>query len=212
MSLLDQILGPLEIALNRALSHSPEALAELDGERDALGLYMRDLAWGFRLYPVGHGVQLLPGNEASRAQVSTSLVGLARLMAGEDPRTMGDALRLEGDAEYAERIVTALRSARIDLQAEIENLLAPLGGAQLATQLGQGLKQVMDFGRQGLRGLLTGAASASSNAASAIPEQDAQLADAKQTREWMDQVDESALTLDRLEARISRLEKRRATS
>ncbi|MGJ8668394.1 MAG: SCP2 sterol-binding domain-containing protein [Oceanococcus sp.] len=215
MSLLDQVLGPLEIALNKALSASPQALAELDGAQDALALELRDIGWSFRMIPVTHGVQLLPGHEDARATVSTSLVGLARLFAGEDPRAMGEALRMQGDAEYADRIMTALRGARIDLQAELSSLLGPLGASGLGAQLTQGAKGLLDFGRQSLQSLLVGSDSTASSAAAVDPDQqqsllaEGQAADAKQTHQWMDEVDDTATALDRLEARIGRLENQR---
>ena len=199
MSILDQILGPLEIGLNRALGSSPSALQTLRESHGALALQFRDLGWGFRLAPTVHGLQLLPGTEGARAGVSTSLVGLARLMAGEDPREMGDALRLEGDAEYAEQIMAAIRSARFDLESEISSLLGPV----LGSRLGQGVKDALDFGRQSLRSLLLGDRGTQTGPDSG----DAQLADPQATREWMDAVDDTAAALDRIEARIARLER-----
>ena len=214
MALLDQVLGPLEIALNKTLAVSPQALAELDGAGDAMALELRDLAWSFRLIPVNHGVQLLPGQEGARATVSTSLVGLARLFAGEDPRAMGEALRMQGDAEYAQRIMDALKGARIDLQAELSSLLGP--GEAMGSQLIQGAKGLFDFGRQSLQSFLVGTVSdaASSTASSASSEQqqllqEGQAADPKETRQWMDDVDDCVTALDRLEARIARLENQR---
>lgn len=216
MALLDQVLGPLEIALNKALNTSPQALAQLDDTRDAMALELRDLGWSFRIIPVNHGVQLLPGQDDARATVSTSLVGMARLFAGEDPRAMGDALRLDGDAQYAEHIMQALRGARIDLQAEISSVLGPLGGDGLGAQVAQGARGLLDFGRQSLQSLLLGQAAADSNSttgAAAHEEaallQEGQAADPQQTRQWMDEVDDAATALDRLEARIARLENRR---
>ncbi len=211
MALLDQVLGPLEIALNRVLHSSPQALAELDDADEPLALELRDLGWGFRIVPVSHGVQLLPGTDQARAGISTSLVGLARLFAGEDPRSMGEALRLQGDAEYAERVTSALRSARIDLQAELSSLLGPLGAEGLGAQLGEGARSLLDFGRQSLQALLLGSASPAATASTeeGVVRQQGEAADPGQTRAWMDEVDEMVTALDRLEARIGRLEHRR---
>ena len=212
MALLDQVLGPLEIALNRALAASPQALAELESAADAVALELRDLGWSFRMIPVSHGVQLLPGQDAARATVSTSLVGLARLFSGEDPRAMGEALRLQGDAEYAEHIMTALKAARIDLQAELSSLLGPLGADRLGAQLAQGARGLLDFGRQSVQSLLLGGSPASSAASTQeqqILDSQGQAADPQQARQWMDDVDDAALALDRLEARIARLENQR---
>lgn len=216
MALLDQVLGPLEIALNKALNASPQALAELDDAHEAVALSFRDLAWGFRIIPVKHGVQLLPGVDDARATVSTSLVGMARLFAGEDPRAMGDALRLDGDAQYAERVMQALRGARIDMQAEISSLLGPLGADGLGSQVLQGARGLLDFGRQSLQSLLVGQVSATANNSEVAADettallQQGQAADPQQARLWMDEVDDTATALDRLEARIARLENRRS--
>ena len=211
---LNQILGPLEIALNRTLSRSPDALVQLEGMRDAVCIQLRDVGWAFRMFPVAHGVQLLPGNEGARVTVSTSLVGMARLVAGEDPRAMGDALNMQGDAEYAQRLMDALRGARIDLQAEITSLLGPVFGSGVGAQVGQGLRGLMDFGRNSLQSLLLGERAESSPSASSDDRRqlsaEGQAADPAQTRAWMDDVDDAATALDRLEARIARLESRRA--
>ncbi len=202
MALLDQILGPLEIVLNRALATSPEATALLAEQREPVALYFRDLDWGLRIYPAPHGVQLMPGSSAARATLSTSLVGLARLMAGEDARTMGTALQLQGDAEYAEQIMSALRQARIDLETEITSLLGPV----LGSGLGQGLSGLLAQGRQGLRTLLLGAGHDAAVSAGADA---GELAAPEQVHAWMDQIDELATALDRLDARVARLERQR---
>lgn len=196
MALLDQILGPLEIALNRALGSSPQALEQLGASQEPIALYFRDLAWGFRLQPCAHGLQLLPGMGESRSAVSTSLVGLARLMAGEDPREMGQALVLEGDAEYLEAFLGNLRQARIDLEAEITALLGPV----LGSRLGQGIRDLLNIGQQSLKTLLQGEVQKAQGAG------DAGLADIQEAGEWMDAVDDAATALDRLQARIERLE------
>lgn len=195
MSMLDQVLGPLEVAINRALGASPRSLEVMRSSDEPVALYFRDLGWGFRIAPTAHGVQLLAGIDSARAALSTSLVGLARLLAGEDPRAMGSALVMEGDAEYAERLLGALRSARIDLEGELSGLLGPL----LGERLGQGLKGLLGFGRDSLRSLLLGGGGGA----------DGQLADANEARAWMDGVDDAATALDRIEARIARLESRR---
>lgn len=202
MALLDQVLGPLEIVLNRALGASPQALAALEGAQEPVALELRDLGWAFRMTPVSHGIQLLPGGEPARAGVSTSLVGLARLGAGEDPRAMGAALQLNGDAEYAERVLGALRDARIDLQAEVRTVLQPVLGSQVGAQLGQGLRGLLDFGRNSVRELLLGRASEQSGE----PMDGGEAADPEQANAWMDEVDDVANAVDRLEARIRRLE------
>ncbi len=195
MAILDAVLAPLEIALNKALTASPAALQQLAGEQQSLALYFRDLAWGFRLQPTVHGLQLQAGLGESRAAISTSLVGLARLLAGEDPRAMGDALVLEGDAEYAERLLGALRHARFDLEAELGALLEPLGAAGL----GRGLRNWAERGRRGLAGLLLGEVQRG-------PESGGGLANGEEVRRWMDEVDDLAVSLDRLEARVLRSE------
>lgn len=200
MAWLDQVLGPLEIALNRALALSPEARAQLAGSADPVGLYFRDLGWGLRLFPTAQGVQLMAGVEGVRALTSTSLVGMARLLAGEDPRTMGSALGLEGDAEYAERIMAALRTARIDLAGELRGLV----GSVLGDGPAQGLRSLLDGGRASLRSLLLGGAGQGRD----VPAS-AALAEPEPVRHWMDEVDEAVTELDRLQARIERLERRR---
>lgn len=198
MALLDQILGPLEIALNRALGASPRVLEELSASPDPVALYFRDLGWGFRLQPCAQGLQLLPGMGDARSAVSTSLVGLARLMAGEDPRAMGSALVLEGDAEYLEALLSNLRQARIDLETEIVSLLGPTLGARL----GQGLREVFSLGQQRFKSLLQGEVEQASGAGAG----QGGLADADDAGAWMDAVDDAAMALDRLEARVARLE------
>lgn len=189
--LLDGLLGPLEIAVNRALAASPEALEALAAERDALGLELRDLGWRFTLCPVPHGIALAPGDEKARAAVSTSLVGLARLAAGEDARTMGEALRLSGDAEYAQQFFDIFRDAGVDLKAELGSLLGP----DLVQRAGSLARELLGGGRQALRSALFGTAGGGDELATGLAQ-------------WMEEVDELAVDMDRAEARVSRLETR----
>lgn len=187
MALLDGLLGPLEIALNRVLATSPQALEVLAAERDALQLSLRDLNWSFQLAPVKHGLVLTPVGTTPRASISTSLVGLARLAGGEDARSLGAALRIEGDAEYAEQIFTALRGAGVDWQAEMASLLGP-------GLLGR-TRGWLDGGRDLLRDWLQHNAHAELVAA---PDSAADVS--------MDALDQLAMQIDRCEARLARLE------
>lgn len=200
MAWLDQTLGPLEIAINRGLATSPDALAALARESGALSITLRDLGWSFSLCLVPHGFALMPGQAAgSRAQVSTSLIGLARLFAGEDLPSLGSALVLEGDVEFAQRLLEILSRARVDLEAEIGSRLR----AFTPPGLGDSLAGLLGPARESLRGLLRGPAAKSiAKSADLPPPED--------LRDWMRQVDELALQVDRLEARAARLAQRRS--
>jgi ubiquinone biosynthesis protein UbiJ len=134
---------------------------------------------------------------------------------------MGGALTLEGDAEYAAHLMSIMRSARFDLEAELRSLLGPILnsglGLSLSQNVGQGVTDVISAGKQGLQSLLfgrppralssAGLPDAEQAALSARP--DGELADSEQTHVWMDEVDHAASALDRLEARLARLEQRR---
>ncbi len=195
MKALDLALPPLEIVLNRYLGSDPESLARMAALAPRnLNVELVDLAWSFCIQPVMHGVQLCAPDSGASAQVSTSLTALGRLMAGEDARGLGGRMRVTGDVEFAELLFQILRGTAFDLEAELEKLLGPVA----AVRVGQGLRELLTFGRRAAAGLFDDGARYLRDESGALPA-------AVEVEEWMDAVDELRSGVDRLEARLHRV-------
>ena len=193
------LCATLEVALNRSLRQEPEVLEEcarLEGR--VIGLRLTGPDWDFFIEFMPTGVRVLPQFERA-ADVSVSgapalvlRIGL-RAAAGETGLPQG--LRVEGDPELLLRFQRLLARAGFDP----EELLEPLIGGPAAHRVVQGLGQFFGWGRKT-------AGTLALDTAEYLREETRDLARREDVEEWMNQVDTLRDGVERLEARLRRLE------
>lgn len=198
------ILSAIETAFNAWLKLDGEALprfAELDGKIIRFHITGFDLNLYF--LPAPSGIQVL-GNypdEAAGGIVDATIHGspiaLIRLStstnAGE--AMLKSDIEIEGDMQVAEKFSAILRDVDIDW----EELLSKLVGDIVAHQAGQTTRNVAGWLKETRESM-------KQNTAEYISEESGlSLADAEMS-EFMDQVDEVRMGVDRLEARIKLLQ------
>ena len=199
MRLPDSMLAPLEIGLNRYLADDPVALSSLADLKDrviALRLREFDLQFFMRLH--GGGVQVMAECEGEPdARIETSGPALARAFLQPDSQqelTLSGGIDVDGNVELVQDFLAILRNTDFDP----EEWLAQRIGDVAAYRAGQFLRGVLDFGRSGLENLMQG-----SNRY--LREETGDLVEREETRQWMNDVDDLRSAVDRVEARIQRL-------
>lgn len=201
MQLPDPILGAFEIALNRYLSLDAEALracGELADRRIAIHLREFDLtAW---LLPGPQGVQVLASSEqAADVTLSGSLPAFARLMWPQTEQAellLSGAVKVDGDMELAQAFAALLRRVHFDFE---ELLAAPFGGVA-AHGVGSFMRNAFGFGRNAAQVL-------GRDTAEYLREETRDLVHRADVQKWMDGVDGLRDGVERLEARLRRLQR-----
>ena len=187
----------LERALNRMLALDAEAqqgLAKLDGQRVGLKLVDPPIALSIRV----EGNQLRvgpPTDEESDLDISASIGAVvSRLLPSRDKRPPSGKLRVNGDAELAQRLQKLAQGFDPDWQQPFVDVFGEVIGVQIA----KGLRDALRWGqRQG--GHFT------RDVVDYLTEESRDLAHKIEIEDFNDAVDKLRGNGDRLEARIKRL-------
>lgn len=194
------LCATLEVGLNRYLRLDEDALAEcakLDGR--AMELRVTGPEWSFFIEFYSGGVRVMPEHEGEAdVSVAAAPAVLARLafktLQGDSGLPAG--LRVQGDPELLTRFNALLSRIGFDPQ----ELLAPIVGAAAAQRVTQGLGGLLGWTRKT-------AGTLALDTAEYLREETRDLARREDVEEWMDAVERLREGTDRLEARLSRLEK-----
>jgi ubiquinone biosynthesis accessory factor UbiJ len=193
------LCGAAEIALNRYLRLEPAVLedcAKLHGRWIEFTLRGPDLVLALEFMP--DGVRVV-GEAAQKPDVRivgtpTALIGALRHVNG-DATGIPAGLVVEGDVELLDRFGDLIRRVGFD-PAE---WLAPVLGGAAAHRLVGGLRRAFDWTRSNGRRM-------ADHGAEYLREESYDLARGRDVAEWMHEVDDARDALERLEARLRRLE------
>lgn len=199
------VCAGLEIALNRYLQIEPAALAECAAlAKHSIAFELEGLDWQLFIEFDARGVSVI--NERVQP-ASVRLIGpppafarMATKLAGGDA-ALPAGLRVVGEAEVLQRFRRLLGSVGFDL----EEWIAPLIGDGAAHRAAQGLKSLLNWGRDSGNTM-------AQNTAEYLVEETRDLARGVDVMEWMDQVDRLRERADRIDARIARLERNKKNS
>lgn len=189
-----------EIALNRYLRLEPaviEDCARLQGRCMEFALPAAHLSLAVEF--IDGGVRVFP-EFPTPADVRVSgtpgaLVAALRHVASSQPGPP-TGLEIEGDAELLNEFRRML--ARVGFDPE--EWLAPLLGGAVSHRLLGGLRRMFDWTRGSARRV-------ADNSAEYLREETYDLARARDVDAWMNEVDDAREALDRIEARLRRLER-----
>ena len=196
------LLAGLESAVNRYLALDPATLARLAPlSGKVVALELRGLNLTFYLAPHAGGLHLL-GDYAGTPDtvISGAPFSLARLGAGRERGALfkGD-VQVRGDVEVGQRVEAVLREIDIDWEEQLSRLV----GDVAAHQMGVALRGMRAWGAQGLDNL-------GRDAADYLQEESGQLPRREELDEFLAAVDAVRSDVDRLAARVKRLETRLA--
>lgn len=190
-----------EIALNRYLRLEASVIedcARLAGRCIELRLATADMALVIEF--IATGVRVLPtAPMPAEVRVSgppTALLGVLRRAATGDT-TLPRGVTVEGDAE----LLQSFRSMLARVGFDPEEWLAPFLGGAVAHRVIGGLRRLFDWGRGN-------AGRVADQGAEYLREESYDLARGRDVDSWMNEVDDTREQLDRLEARLRRLETR----
>jgi ubiquinone biosynthesis protein UbiJ len=196
------LLTRLEDTLNRNVAESRRAQAlcrQLDGR--VVSLLVEGTPLEFHFAANGGRIALASRHDGP---VDASLSGTPiALLALAGPRAegalRGGGVRIEGDAEVAQKFRDLLSHARPDFEAE----LARVVGDVAARRLSNVVRGVLDWGR-------TAGESLASNVVEYLQEEGRDLPTRTEAEEFLAGVDRLRDDAERLEARIAQLESKRA--
>ncbi len=199
MRLPDSLLAPLEIALNRYLGEDPDALARLAAfEGQVMAIHFREMGFSCYLRPHAGGFQVMGDySDNPVATVNTTVPVLARSLLSDDKGrslVLSGEIRLEGDTDVAESLLTILRDADFDPEEWLSRHIGDIPAYRVG-QLFRGLFS---------RGQKT-AESVSQDAVKFLRDDSRELVARTETQGWLEQVDVLRTDVDRIEARIKRL-------
>lgn len=195
------LCAALEIALNRYLALEPEVqadFAKLEGR--VLLLHAQGPEWEFYLCPGPSGVTVLDafdGKPDVRISARPAAL-LRRAFGGAEAGGSGHSgVSVEGDADLLQRFSTLV--ARVGFDPE--EWLAPWLGGGAAHRVGQGLRDLLGWGR-------ASAATLALDTAEYLREETRDLPHRADVERWLGGVDELRRRAEQLAARLARLERR----
>ena len=193
------LLFRLEELLNRNVAESRRAQAlcrQLDGR--AIELEVRDTP--FRLYMEARDGRIALADrretETDARLSGTPLSLLALAGPGAEGRLRSGTVRIEGDAEVAQRFRELLEQARPDVEEELSRVIGDVAAHRIANFA----RGFLDLGRRATDSLAT-------SAAEYLQEEGRDLPVRIEVDEFLKEVDRLRDDTERLEARIARLEK-----
>ncbi|HUL19767.1 MAG TPA: SCP2 sterol-binding domain-containing protein [Steroidobacteraceae bacterium] len=191
----------LEKLLNRGLPRSPRArelCAQLSGR--SLGIELRDMA-RLRLASNGVTLELAFSNAPADASLSGGPFGFLGLLLEDSPQAhlQRGGVTLGGDTELAERFWELLRLLRPDAEEELSGVIGDVAAHRLAGLARGGIKLTR-------RALRTGLV----NLAEYLGHERGHLVPRAEGEQFLRGVDALREDLDRLQARLDVLARRRA--
>lgn len=196
MDLPAPFLQLLERALNNSLADSlraRELYKTLKGKTCAIEL--RDWQTTFYLIPNEEQLRLstqLTDSQQADVSISGTLPIMARTALGQHPQ----GLTINGDAALAQSFQQLLREAEFDWEGNLARYIGPLPAHQLSRAAGV----FLSWGQQAGEAL-------QATVQQYMQEENALLPRRAAVRQFSHQVDELRDALDRLEARLNRMEK-----
>lgn len=190
------LLGAAEQMLNRALAADPHSLRRVAALKGSLHVRHSDWGWELGLIPVAQGVVLAEPESQPRAKVSLSNPAILALLRNPSAGRAVPGMQIEGDAGFLQEVADIVQGLELDLAGLLEPWLG-----QGAAPAAMGLHRVGAFLKRGLQQLET-------QTVEYLAEESRDLVPPLELDDWMQQVDDFAMDVDRLQARLQRLERR----
>jgi len=197
MSTPSVLCAATEIALNRYLrleSSVIEDCARLNGRCMEFALPSASLTMAIEFIP--SGVRVMPESPtAADVRVSGTPSSLLAALRAGSRSGIPAGLEVHGDVE----LLGEFRAMVSRVGFDPEEWLAPMFGGVAAHRVADGLKRIFEWTRGNTRRM-------ADHGAEYLREETYDLARGRDVGEWMDEVEDARDALDRLEARLRRLE------
>lgn len=189
----------IELACNKALEHDPgaqDALQQLNGKRVLLRIKRIDQE--ILVQPMNHGVDITPYQDETLdvTLAATPQALLSILRSGLDKADLEPGeLEISGDPIVAQRFARIAAGLNVDWEGLLEEHLGEMPAAVIAT----GLRKASEYGAQGR-------ALAKEMLNERINSEDSLVAAEQDVEVFMEQVDDLRASVDRLDARLKRIQ------
>jgi ubiquinone biosynthesis accessory factor UbiJ len=198
------LLSPFESLLNRNIAASSTAralCARLDGR--VLALHAAGLPFSIYFKAFADRMELSRAYEGTpNASLSGTPIAFMRLLGPQPEAALrGGSVHIQGDAEIAQTFSELLKHARPDLEEELSRLV----GDVAAHQLGNVARSLIGFGQRA-------AATFTQNVSEYLQEEGRDVPSRTEADEFIADVDKLRDDVERIEARISMLERTRSGS
>jgi len=198
------LLGQLAAALNRNVEQSERAAtlaAQLEGRVLALVLEGTPMTLWFKVNEGRVAIDTRHEGQADARLAGTPFGLLSMVGPGAPERVRSAGIRIDGDAEVAQRFQGLLQLAQPDFEEELARVIGDVAAHQVANFA----RGFLGWGRRA-------ADSFSQNVAEYLQEEGRDVPSRVELEEFLEAVDHLRNDADRLEARLSRLETRRRSS
>ncbi len=194
------LLGGAEALINRLLAQDPHSLNALTALGGSLLVRHAELDWDVGIFPASHGIVLAEPDPQPRARVELQTRAVLALLREPRGGRAVAGMQIAGDAEYLQKFAEIFQNLHTDLAAFLE----PWFGAQ-AVPLAQGLGRARQFLQRAFGQL-------EQSGVEFLAEESRDLVPAAELEDWMHEVDELSMAVDRAQARLGRLEQSRGLS
>jgi ubiquinone biosynthesis accessory factor UbiJ len=195
------LLDRLETALNRNIAESRKAkllARQLDGKVMSLVASGTPLALYFRVHEGRFALGTRAEGEADASLSGTPLSLLALAGPQAESNLRGGSVRIEGDAEVAQKFRDLLKLSRPEFEEELSRVIGDVA-AHRAANVARGF---LDWGRKASGSFAT-------SVAEYLQEEGRDVPARVEIEEFLEGVDELRESADRFEARLARLEAQR---
>lgn len=190
-------LTPFESMLNRNIANSSAAVLacrKLEGK--SLSITLSGTPFQFTLQSLGDRVSLAAAQDVSaNGRLRGTPLALLRLLR-DRAAFSAQSVHIEGDAEVVQGFADLLRTARPDLEEELSRLV----GDVAAHQIGEAARGLLNFGARARNTLAR-------NVAEYLQEESRDLVTRTEADEFVAAVDTLRDDVERLSARVERLER-----
>jgi ubiquinone biosynthesis protein UbiJ len=194
------VLAGLEITLNRYLSLDPETLSRLAGMTGKLiAVELRGVGITLYMAPHSGGIQLLREYDGNAdAVISGTPLALARVGIGEERGLVfAGEVEIRGDVTLGQRFESVLRELDIDWEEQLSHLV----GDAAAHQVGNLVRNALQWGAKSVDTL-------GRDLTEYLQEESRQLPQRDEVNNFLAAVDVLRNDVERLDARVKRLQAR----
>jgi len=195
-------LTGLETALNKVLRLDPQALKKLQQlNSKSIKIHITDWNIAFYILPYEQGVQLVTDfHEAPTTTVSGKLFNLMKVGAARATTTslFDESISINGNTKIGEDIRDILKNIDIDWEEQ----LSKITGDTMAHPIARNFKKLLRFAKQSAQSL-------SDNISEYLHYESKQLPPKDAAEQFIEEITKLRDDVDRMEARIQRIQSRK---
>lgn len=188
----------IEIAFNRYLNLDPDAkerMPAMDGK--VIQINIRDLDVALFMKVTSNRIEVLSSYDGEiHSQMHASIVTLMKIGMASSTSVVGEDIEMSGDLDVGRQFRDLLAKVDIDW----EEILSRYTGDIVAHKIGNAVRLVKNWGAKTTDSL-------SKDVGEYLQEESGQLPSAYEVKQFVEQVDEVRMGVDRAAARLNQLEK-----